>query len=65
MESLEGGQSVSKFHSLHIVTCGTKSFTLILILSLIMFQISSFPDSRAPIQQGYGPILSSPSDNLR
>ena len=60
MESLEGGQSVSKFYSLHILTltCGTKSFTLILILSLIMFQISSFPDFRAPIQQGYGPILS-------
>ena len=45
-----------------MVTCGTKFFTVFLILLSIVFQISSFPDYRFFIEEGYAPIWPQPSD---
>ena len=45
-----------------MVTCGTKFFTVFLILLSIVFQISSFPDYRFFIEEGYAPFWPQPSD---
>ena len=42
-----------------MVTYRTKFFTVFLILLSIVFQISSFPDYRAFIKEGYAPYLAS------
>ena len=45
-----------------MVTYRTKFFTVFLILLSIVFQISSFPDYRFFIEEGYAPIWPQPSD---